>query len=247
MSCGRIDRLGVSFTLCHAHHSCVHVVTDGVVPHMPPVRCHVNFPIVSDGHSSAPASCHGWCAVQGSVNGTTILRHRGLPPPRVAHDPGRWVVNRFGFQGKNSMSRHGHDAHGDGICATVCPPRHMVDNGSGPHQYPPPPRAPRRRRQPLSFRCLIQPTCSSHMVGMARVHPCDTCRFWCVLVLRTSFGVEPRNSTSPVSTSSHVSFMGVPRRECVHILTVVFLSGVGRTSTDLPLSSDPSSRRHNAP
>lgn len=58
-----------------------------------------------------------------------------------------------------------------------------------------PPRAPRRRRQPLSFRCLIQPTCSSHMVGMARVHPCDTCRFWCVLVLRTSFGVEPRNST----------------------------------------------------
>ena len=63
---------------------------------------------------------------------------QGLAPPRVAHDPGRLVVNRFGFQGKNSMSRHGHDAHGDGICATVCPPRHMVDNGSGPHQYPPP-------------------------------------------------------------------------------------------------------------
>ena len=63
----------------------------------------------------------------------------GACPPRVAHDPGRLVVNRFGFQGKNSMSRHGHDAHGDGICATVCPPRPIVDKGSGPHQNPPPP------------------------------------------------------------------------------------------------------------
>lgn len=28
MSRGRIDRLRASSTLCHAHHSCVHVVTD---------------------------------------------------------------------------------------------------------------------------------------------------------------------------------------------------------------------------
>ena len=32
MSCGRTDRLGASSTLCHAHHSCVHATTDGVVP-----------------------------------------------------------------------------------------------------------------------------------------------------------------------------------------------------------------------
>lgn len=32
MSRGRFDRLGASSTLCHAHHSCVHIVTDTPPP-----------------------------------------------------------------------------------------------------------------------------------------------------------------------------------------------------------------------
>ena len=45
-------------------------------------------------------------------------------------------------------------------------------------------------------------------------------------------GVVSCNDAPPVSTSPHVSFMGILHRECAHVLTVVFLSGMGQTSTD---------------
>lgn len=52
--------------------------------------------------------------------------------------------------------------------------------------------------------------------------PCTPHAPWC--------GVPQRRPTRIHVT--HVSFMGVSRRECAHILTVVFLSRMDRTSTD---------------
>lgn len=155
------------------------------------MRCHVNFPIVSDGYPPP----HPHRVMDGvRFKGVSMARSFFVTGAclRMTRDPGRLVVNRFGFQGENSMPRHGHDVHGDGICTTVCPPRHMVDSGSGSHQCS---RVPRRRRQPLSFRRLVQPTCSPHMIGVACVRS-DACRFWCPCTPHVPWcGVRQRHLT----------------------------------------------------
>lgn len=165
---------------------------------MPPVKCHVNSPIVSDGYSSTPASRHGWCAVQGSVDGTTILHHKGLPPRgtrsrpvggepiRISRERTPCPVMDTTFTGMASVPRCVHHAtwltttrghiNDPSPCPTAQASTFVVPVSHPAHVF-----ISHDRRDSCSFRCL------SILV--------------CVLVLHTPLGVESRNDVPPVSTS----------------------------------------------
>ena len=69
MSRGRFDRLGASSTLCHAHHSCVHIVTD-----TPPRDRYLS-------HSLGPVCLFGRTPSCGVVIRVSDLVHSVTPPP----------------------------------------------------------------------------------------------------------------------------------------------------------------------
>ena len=85
MSCGQIDRLGVSSTLCRAHHSCVHVITDGVVPTSRPWDV---IPISRSSLTATPSHPHH---VMDGVRFKGVLTARSFfatgvcPPPPAGH------------------------------------------------------------------------------------------------------------------------------------------------------------------
>ena len=71
MSRGRFDRLGASSTLCHAHHSCVHIVTD-----TPPRDRYLS-------HSLGPVCLFGRTPSCGVVIRVSDLVHSVTPPPSM--------------------------------------------------------------------------------------------------------------------------------------------------------------------
>lgn len=121
MSCGQIDRLGVSSTLCRAHHSCVHVITDGVVPTSRPWDV---IPISRSSLTATPSHPHH---VMDGVRFKGVLTARSFfatgvcPPPRgtrsrpVGGEPIRISGEELHVPSRARRSRGWHLYHGVSI------------------------------------------------------------------------------------------------------------------------------------